>query len=133
MRMKKRVVTQIKEMTAEFNEDALTPYEAPNISFEIAPNISEEHSRLGSVYLQVVAPENCYTTGKAIEVAVVNQEVTASLYALDHHGKPYTHSIDRVTCELTSDCASERDAKTIEGSIKRLKGNQYEISYCPTS
>ena len=79
---------------------------------------------------QTVTPENCYATGNGIKIATMNEKATASVYALDHHGKPYAHNIDRMTCELTSDS----DAKTIEGSIRRIKDNQYyEISYCATS
>jgi DNA-binding beta-propeller fold protein YncE len=51
------------------------------------------------------------------------------VYALDHHGKPYAHNIARMTCELTS----ENDTKTIDGSIRKVKDNRYEISYCPVS
>ena len=129
VKMKKRVVKQIKEMTTEFNADALSPCEVANVGFVTAPNFKEDCSRVSSVYLQVVASENCYATGKCLKMATMNEKATASVYALDHHGKPYVHNIDRMTCELTS----ETDAKKIEGSIKKIKDNQYEISYYSTS
>ena len=129
VKMKKRVVKQIKEMTTEFNADALTPCEIANVGFVTAPNFIEDCSRVGSAYLQVVAPENFYATGKGLEMAIVNEKATASVYALDHDGNPYICNIDRLTCELTS----ERDTEPIRGSIMAIKNNQYEISYCSAS
>ena len=81
--MKKRVVNQIIEVTTEFSADALTPCEVANIGFLTAPNFSEDCSRVGSAYLQVVAPENCYATRKGIKIATVNEKATACVYALD--------------------------------------------------
>jgi DNA-binding beta-propeller fold protein YncE len=121
-------VKQIKEMTAEFNADALAPCEEANIGFATLPTLAKDCQEVGEVYLKACA-EISYATGKGLEVAMVNEKATASVYALDHHGKPYARNIDRMTCELTS----ENDAKAIEGSIRKVKDNQYEISYCPKS
>ena len=128
VKMKKRVVKQIKEMTAEFNGDALAPCEEANFDFATLPSFAKDCQEVGEVYLKA-STEKSYATGKGLEVATVNEKATASVYALDHHGKPCAHSIARMTCELTS----ENDAKTIDGSIRKVKGNQYEISYCPIS
>ena len=129
VKMKKRVVKQIEEMTAEFNADALAPYEEANVSFATLPSFSDDCSQVGDVYVQVVAPEASYATGKGLEVAMVNAKATASVYALDHHRKIYARKIARMTCEITS----EIGANTIRGSIRKVKDNQYEISYCPKS
>ena len=128
VKMKKRVVKQIKGMTAEFNADALAPCEIANIGFATLPAFAKDCQDVGEVYLKACA-EKTYATGKGLEVATVNERATASVYVLDHHGKPFVHNIARMTCELTS----ENDAKTFEGSIRRLKDNQFEISYCPKS
>ena len=125
VKMRKKVVKQIKEMPTELNTDALTPCEVANIGFVTAPNFSEDCSRVGSVCLQIIAPENCYATGKGLEVATMNKKATASVYALDHLGRPCVCNIERITCQLISDS----DAKTIEGGIMKIKDNQYEISY----
>ena len=129
VKMRKKVVKQIKEMTTELNADALTPCEVANVGFVTAPNFSEDCSRVGSAYLQVIARENCYATGKGLEVATVNKKATASVYALDRLGRPCVCNIERITCQLISDS----DAKTIEGGIMKIKDNQYEISYCSAS
>ena len=129
VKMKKRVVKQIEEMTAEFNADALAPCEEANIGFATLSSFSDDCGRVGDVYVQVVAPEASYATGKGLEVATVNVRATASVFTLDHHGKPFTHKVARMMCELTS----ETGEKTTEVSIRKVKDNQYEISYCPIS
>ena len=59
----------------------------------------------------------------------MNEKATASVYALDHCGKPCMWQKTIMTCELFS----EGDAKAVQVSIKMiLKDNQCEISYCPT-
>ena len=129
MKMKKRVVKQIKEMTAEFNADALAPCEIANVGFATLPSFAKDCQGVGEVYLKACA-EKCYATGKGLEVAMVNEKATASVFALDYHGKPYARNIiTRIICELTS----EKDAKINEGSIRKVKDNQYEINYCPIS
>ena len=128
VKMKKRVVKQIKEMTTEFNAGALSPCEVANIGFITSPNFAKDCQEAGELYLKACA-EKSYATGKGLKVAIVNEKATASVFALDCDGKPFVRNIDRMTCELTSD----RDAKTIEGSIKKIKDNQYEISYHSTS
>ena len=130
VKMKKRVVKQIKEMTTEFNADALSPCEEANIGFCTLPSFAKDCQGVGELYLKVCADKS-FATGKGIEVAMVNEKATACVCAVDHCGKPcaYNIHVDRITCEL----ASEEDGKIVEGSIKKLKNNQYEISYRPTS
>ena len=128
MKMKKRVVKQIKEMTAEFNADALNPCEVANVGFATLPSFAKACQEAGEVYLKACA-EKSYATGKGLEAAVVSEKATASVFALDHRGKPYTSNVDRITCELIS----EKNAKMIQLSIKKVKDNQYEVGYCPTS
>ena len=128
MKMKKRVVKQINEMTAEFNADTLTPCELANVGFATLPNFAKDCLETGEVYLKACAKKS-YATGKGLEVAMVNENATASVYAVDDGGKLNVHNmLSRMTCELVS----ERDVKRIDGSIRKLKDNQYEISYRPT-
>ncbi len=128
VKMKKTIVKQINEMMAEFNADALAPCEEANIGFATLPSFANDCQEVGEVYLKACA-EKSYATGKGLEVATVNEKASISVYALDHHGKPFAHSIERMTCELTS----ENDTKIIEGSVRRIKDNQHKICYCPKS
>ena len=128
MKMKKRVVRQINEMTAVFNADALTPCEEANVGFATSPNFANECQNLGDVCFKA-STEKSYATGNGIEVTMVNEKVTVFVYALDPNGKPCPHPVDEMTCELVS----EMNAKSIEGDIRQVNDNQYEISYQATT
>jgi DNA-binding beta-propeller fold protein YncE len=108
-------VEQIKEMTTEFNADALAPCEVANIGFVTLPSFSGDCGQVGNAYVQVVAPEACYATGEGLEVAVVNERATASVYALDHHGKHFARNIKRMMCGLTSKIGTPIMIMTING------------------
>ena len=129
VKMRKRVVEQIEEMTAEFNEDNLSPCEEANIAFKTSPIFIDECSQVGDVYLVSVAAENCHVTGKGLEIAEMNENVSVLVHALDQHKIPYTSNINEITCELVS----EIDTTRTNGEVRLVKDNQYEISYKPTS
>ena len=129
VKMSKRVVEQIEEMTAEFNEDDLSPCEEANIAFRTSPIFIDECSQVGDVYLASVAAENCQATGKGLEVAEVNENVSLFVQALDQHKIPYTGYVNEITCELMS----KMDTTRTNGKVRLVKDNQYEISYRPTS
>ena len=128
VKMRKRVVEQIKEMTAEFNEDDLSPCEEANIAFRTLPIFIDECSQVGDVYLASVAAENCHATGKGLEVTEVNENVSVFVHALDQHKMPYTSNINEITCQLVS----EMDTIRTSGEVRLVKDNQYEINYRPT-
>ena len=67
VKMKKGVVKQIKEMTAEINADALNSCEVANIGFATLPTFVKDCQEVGEVYLKVCA-EKSYATGKSLEV-----------------------------------------------------------------
>ena len=103
IKMRKRVVEQIEEMTAEFNEDDFSPCEEVNIVFKTSPVFIDECSQVGDVYLASVAAENCHATEKCLEVAEVNENVFVFVHALDQHEMPYTSSMNEITCDLVSE------------------------------
>ena len=129
VKMRKRVVKQIEKMTAEFNEDDLSPCEEANIAFKSSPICIDECSQVGDVYLASVATENCHATGKCLEVAEVNENVSVFVNTLDQYKMPFTSYVNEVTCELVS----EMDTMRTSGKVRVVKDNQYEISYRPTS
>ena len=129
VKMRKRVVEQIEDMTAEFNEDDFSPCEEANIVFKTSPIFIDECSQVDDVYLASVAAENCHATGKGLEVAEVNENVSVFVHALDQHKMPYTSNINEITCELVSEINTMRT----NGEVRLVKDNQYEISYRPTS
>ena len=127
--MKKPVVQQITEMTAEFKPDVLALVEQADLkltatSTELLPACKQ----FGQVYTHPVCPEKCRVTGKGLEVATVGEQATATLYAIDTEGKDYVEPVVDVTCVLTS-CTASTIAK---GIVNKREGNCYDISYQPT-
>ena len=128
VKMKKKVVEQVDMITAEINADTLAPCEDANLEFVVAPNLADACRQIGEVYLGTVAPENCYAIGKGLEVAVVNEKATARVYTLDKYGKNLKCSVvDEITVEV-----SGSDTVNDKCSVKRIKEDQYEISFQPT-
>lgn len=77
----------------------------------------------------VLLPKDCFATGRGLEMAVVGEKATASLYFIDQMGKGYNAQTEIVVCELlTMSSGNKHDC-----DIKKNTGSQYEISYQPTS
>ena len=127
--MKKPVVKQIKEVTAEFRPDTLVPRELADIWFTSSAEVGAACQQFGKVYTCPVSPEKCYATGKGLQVATDGEETTATLHVVDQEGRECDKLISHVSCELIS-CS---DATTVKGSVKRTDKNKYEIRYKPTT
>ena len=123
--MKKPVVKQIKEMTAEFN--VLVPQEQANMKFLGSPDLPQACQEFGKVYIQHISPERCYATGKGLEVAAVGEQATAVVHVVDEEGRECDMPLGNMECELTS----EVDNSVVKCKVEK-KNSQYEISYQPT-
>ena len=128
--VKKPVVQQITEMTAEFKPDVLALVEQADIKFTAATELLPACKQFGQLYTHPVCPEKCRARGnfKGLEVATVGEQATAILYVVDKEGKDYVEPVVDVTCELTS-CT---DSTSVKGSVEKREGNCYDISYQPT-
>ena len=82
------------------------------------------HKAWQQVDSKPVSPEKCYATGKGLEVAVVGENTTAVLHAVDEEGREFDKSPENIQCELKS------ETNDIKVSCKVEK--KYEISYKPT-
>ena len=107
MKMKKAFMKQIETMTAEFNEEALTPCEEANMVFVTSPGFADDCGRMGNV-LSEASPDPRYATGK---VGVVNEKALA------------------VDEKLDSDMHEVAD----KNSVMLIKNSQHKIPYHPTS
>ena len=127
LKMKKGVMKQIENMTAEFNEEALTPCEVADVEITILPSLANDCGLLGDIYIK----EKSYANGRGLEVAMVNERATAFVYVIDQKEKPYTHHAHTITlsCQLVSNMDSNA---MINGDVRQVKDNQYEISYRPS-
>ena len=129
MKMKKSVMKQIKEMTDNLKPDMLPPCEMANVKFNSPPEVTQAYQQFGEVYLLKIYPEECYATGKGLEVAEPGNRATAVVHVFDNKGMASTRPVETVTSELVSKTTGEK----INCSVKKTEANQYEISYQPMS
>ena len=124
--MKKPVVKQVEEITAEFKAEVLAPQEQADIMFSTStPELTQTCQQFGKVCTCPVSPERCYATGKGLEVATVGEQATATLHAIDADGKECEQPLVNTSCELVPDAGGP----TVKGAIQK---NKYTISYQPT-
>ena len=129
LKMKTRIVKQVKELTSAFQPDTLKPNTEADITFSISPDVTAACQNYGEVYTaRDPDPSKCHTTGKGLEEAVVGKKSTALIQAFDCMGTPCTELIKSLQCEVISDITVTK----VQGIVKRRGQNQYEINYQPT-
>ena len=127
--MKKPVVKQVEEITAEFKAEVLVPQERADIRFSAStPELTQTCQQFGKVYSCPVSPERCYATGKGLEVATVGEQATAILCAMDADGMECEQPLVNTSCELVSDTGGP----TVKAAVQKKEKNKYTISYQPT-
>ena len=127
--MKKPVVKQVEEITAEFKAEVLVPQERADIRFSAStPELTQTCQQFGKIYSHPVSPERYYATGKGLEVATVGEQATAILHAIDADGKECEQPLVNTSCELVSDAGGP----TVKGAVQKKEKNKYTISYQPT-
>ena len=127
--MKKPVVKQVEEITAEFKAEVLVPQERADIRFSAStPELTQTCQQFGQVYSCPVSPERCYATGKGLQVATVGEQAIAILHAIDATGKECEQPLVNTSCELVSDAGGP----TVKGAVQKKEKNKYTISYQPT-
>ena len=124
--MKKPVVKQVEEITAEFKAEFLVPQERADIRFSAStPELTKTCQQFGQVYSCPVCPKRCYAAGKGLEVATVGEQATAILHAMDTDGKECEQPLVNTSCELVSDGGGP----TVKGAVQKKEKNKYTISY----
>ena len=127
--MKKPVVKQVEEITAEFKAEVLVPQERADIRFSAStPELTRTCQQFGRIYSHPVSPEKCYATGKGLQVATVGEQATAILHAIDTDGKECEQPLINTSCELVSDTGGP----TVKAAVQKKEKNKYTISYQPT-
>ena len=127
--MKKPVVKQVEEITAEFKAEVLAPQERADIRFSASTReLTQTCQQFGNVFSHPVFPERCYATGKGLEVATVGEQATATLYAMDADGMECEQPLVNTSCELVSDAGGP----TVKAAVQKKEKNKYTISYQPT-
>ena len=129
MKMKKGVMRQIKEITESIKPEQLSPREMPKVKFSPSPELEQKCKHFGKIHATNTSTKKCCTTGKGLEVAVRGEKATAIVHLLDEEGKVCSEPAESLSCELTSDSNSDK----LNGSVKKTRDGQFEISYQPTS
>ena len=80
-----------------------------------------------NVYIQHVSPQRCYATGKGLEVAMVGEQTTLVMHAVDIDGRECNKPLSNIDCELISEATG-----VVVGCKIERKISQYEVSYQPT-
>ena len=124
--MKTNTVNTVKELTTPFQPNILKSTEA-DIIFSALANLRSMCQDYGQVFAQG-SPDlsKCHGTGKGLEVAVVGEESTCILHAVNGAGMPCEEPI-KLECELLSEITGTKSSCSIE-----RRQSQYEISYQPT-
>ena len=82
--------------------------------------------QFGKAYSHPVCPKMCCAEGSGLQVAIVGEAATATIYVVDQEGKECQRPVE-VSYELVSSDGSSR----VRGEVNRARDNQYQISYRP--
>ena len=100
------------------------------LNFLLSSDLVQACQQFGEVILKQACPQNCYATGRGLEVAMLGEETTAILHAIDDKGKTISAPAESLTCELIPNDTS----KTVhECIVKKAEANQFQISYKATN
>ena len=76
-----------------------------------------------------ISPKDCYATGRGVEMAEIGERANTLVHIVDHRGNNYTSEVETMRCEITHKSTGNK----VDCRAKKGSGNQYEISYQPTS
>ena len=134
MKMKKRVIKQIKEITESIEPEQLPPCEMPNVRFLSfdSSELLQHCKQFGCVYmvkLYVPCPKRSYATGKGLQVVSPGEKATAIIHLCNEEGGICPLQAESLSYELIPEANSEK----VKCFVKKTKDSQFEISYQPTS
>ena len=126
MKMKRAIMKQIKEMTADFKGHMLPPSEPANIEFKASSEVFKACQQFGRIFLsQKISQEKCYAAGTGLKVAQLGESASVVLNVIDQRGKACTKPVENLSCEFVPE--------KIDCSVKKIEANQYKICYHATN
>ena len=98
--MKSNTIEQIKELTTPFREDILKPSTEADIVFSAPEHVSGNCRGFGEVLLSkhLPDPSKCRVTGRGLGAAVVEEESTVVLEAINFVGESCKVPISLLEC-----------------------------------
>ena len=76
-----------------------------------------------------ISPNDCFATGKGLTVAEIGERADVILHVVDQKQRGYIMENETITCEITHRSTGNK----LDCAAKKSRGNQYVISYQPTS
>ena len=125
--MVKPFVHQVQDVTSTVKSKFLVPKEDADLEFSGSETeLTQTCQQFGQLAAHPVCHAKCHAEGPGLHVAMVGEAATATVYVVDKVGREY-HCPVEVSCKLVfSDGSSQ-----VRGEAKKVKDNQYEISYHP--
>ena len=125
--MTKPFVQQVQDVTSAFEPQCLVPEEQADLEFTNSQTeLTRTCQQFGQLAANPVCHAKCRAEGTGLCVAVVGETVTATVYVVDKKGREYQRPVE-VSCGLVSSDGSS----LVRGEAKKVKDNQYVISYHP--
>ena len=131
IRMKSVVVKKVRELSNDttFQTIPLKPMIEADIAFSVSTDINAMLRQYGNVYAtREPDPSKCSASGKGLEMAVLGENSTVLMQAIDCNGEPCKKHIHSLQCELIPETVDTR----VRGVVYGAGGNHYEIIYQPT-
>ena len=127
LNIKKGVVHQVQEMTAEFKPEMLVAEEKANMRFihTQKEELIRTCHQFGKVVSLPLDPDHCQAEGEGLHIAVVGETATATVHLRTDEGKSCRSPVD-IQCELVSRDSSSQ----VRGAVKQ-DGDKCKISYQP--
>ena len=127
LNIKKGVVHQVQEMTAEFKPEMLVAEEKANMRFihTQKEELIRTCHQFGKVVSLPLDPDHCQAEGEGLHIAVLGETATATVHLRTDEGKSCRSPVD-IQCELVSRDGSSQ----VRGAVKQ-DGDKCKISYRP--
>ena len=125
--MKRLFIQQVKEITAAFKPETLVPEEQVDLQFTSSPTeLTLACQQFGQISAHPVCHAKCRAEGSGLQVAMVGEAATATVYVVDQVGRECQCPVE-VSCEQVFSDGSSR----VRGEVERVRDGQYQMSYRP--
>ena len=125
--MKKLVIQQIREMSADFKSASLAPKEEVDMMFvHCEIELTGKCQQFGKVCPHLVCPGKCQATGSGTQITMAGELTTATVHAMNNEGREWAATVD-VSCELVP----SNGGGQVRGEVEGKRKGKYKISYFP--
>ena len=128
LRMKKPVLERIKEITAEFDSDAIQPKTEADIELRTNDRALRACQEFGEVICHFVSPENSYITGDGTKISTKDKQTAVELHPISAENCNIEQEF-----KLTAELAHTRSAATTTCLYTKEENGRHTITYRPVN